>query len=421
MVFLHSMSTSRNLTERLAVIFLIISALLPFGCTGTPVQLADDSQANDADVISVVNNNNHFALELYSELDNGDNIFFSPYSIAAALSMAYEGANGQTAEEMADVLNLPEDSMTRRSSYARIHNLINKKDKKYQLYSANAFWAQQDYPFLPDYIDTIKRYYTAEANNLDFRNTEQSRQTINNWVEEHTNGKIKDLIPAGAINAMTRLVLTNAVYFKGDWVLKFDKKKTRDAPFKITPDKEVTVKMMGLTGEKAKFNYAFIPEEELQIIELPYEGEELSMIILLPKESGMDELEGKLSVDNLNAWKSKMRETKIDVYMPKFEFDTKYSLPKVLSAMGMPAAFQWPGADFSKMDGTQDLFISDVIHQAYIKVDEEGTEAAAATAVVIGMGAMIPTEFRADHPFIFMIQERTAGGILFMGKVADPR
>jgi len=418
-VFLYSMSI--NLIERLAVIILILTAILTSGCEQGPEPvIADDSQADDADVLSVVDNNNQFALELYSELDDDKNIFFSPYSIAAALAMAYEGADGQTADEMADVLNLPEDAMMRRSSYARIHNLINKQDKEYELYSANAFWAQKDYPFLQDYTNTIEKYYAAEANNLDFvHKTEESRQTINTWVEEHTNGKIKDIIPAGAVNALTRLVLTNAVYFKGDWVLKFDKKKTTDAPFYITPEETVQVKMMGLTGQKAKFNYVFLPEEELQIIELPYEGEELSMLILLPKENGMDSLEESLTVENLNKWKSSMHETKINVYMPKFEFETKYSLPQVLSEMGMPTAFS-DKADFSKMDGTKDLYISKVIHQAYIKVDEEGTEAAAATAVIVAMKSAMPNEFRADRPFIFMIQEKTAGGILFMGKVADP-
>ncbi|MBW2982436.1 serpin family protein [Candidatus Woesearchaeota archaeon] len=416
------MGANTNLIGRAAVILLILSALLlSLGCQGTVVPLADDSQASEQDVVDVVNSNNDFAFELYSELNDDDNIFFSPYSIAAALAMAYEGARGQTADEMQSVLHFPENDIIRRSSYARIHNLINKKDKDYELYSANAFWAQNNYPFLQDYINTIEKYYAAEANNLDFvNNPEGSRETINSWVEEHTNDKIKDIIPPKAINALTRLVLTNAVYFKGDWVLKFDKKKTVDAPFKVNEEKEVTVKMMGLTGNKAKFNYAFIPEEELQIIELPYEGEELSMIILLPKEGSIEEFEEKLTAENLDSWKARMRETKIDVYMPKFEFETKYSLPQILTKMGMPTAFQWPGADFSGMDGTQDLFISDVIHQAYINVDEEGTEAAAATAVIVAMGMAMPNEFRADHPFIFMIQEKTAGGILFLGKVADP-
>jgi serpin B len=415
------MRASINLIERLAVIVLILSALLPSGCKGTVVQLADDSQANDEDVISVVQNNNQFALELYSELSNGeDNVFFSPYSIATALAMAYEGARGETAEEMQSVLHLPENDIVRRSSYARIHNLINKKDKDYQLYAANAFWAQQDYQFLPEYTNTIERYYAAEANNLDFAdNAEQARQAINDWIEEHTNDKIKDIIPPGKLNSLTRLVLTNAIYFKGDWVLKFDKKKTRDAPFKISPEKEVTVKMMSLTGEKAKFNYAFIPDEELQIIELPYEGEELSMIILLPKEDGMADLEENLTAENLNEWKGRMSETKIDVFMPRFKFETKYFLPNVLSKMGMPAAFQWPGADFSGMDGTENLYIAQAIHQAFVEVNEEGTEAAAATVISMELEAM-PNIFRADHPFIFMIQEKTAGGILFLGKVMDP-
>ncbi|MBW2965900.1 serpin family protein [Candidatus Woesearchaeota archaeon] len=417
------MGASINLIGRLAVFLVILSALLlPLGCKGPIVPLADDSQANDKDVINVVNNNNQFALELYSELkDQNDNVFFSPYSIATALAMTYEGARTETAEEMQSVLHLPENGIVRRSSYARIHNLINKKDKEYKLYSANAFWAQKDYPFLDSYKNTIKKYYAAEANNLDFiQETEKSRQTINNWVEEKTNNKIKDIIPPGAINSLTRLVLTNAIYFKGDWVLKFDKKKTRDAPFKITPDNEVTVKMMTLTGEKARFNYAFFPENEMQILELLYEGEDLSMLILLPKEGNMQELEESLTAEKLNQWKSSMRETKIDVYMPKFKFETKYFLPQTLAKMGMPTAFKWPGADFSGMDGTQDLFISNVIHQAFVEVNEEGTEAAAATAVVVGITAM-PNFFRADHPFIFIIQERQTGGILFLGKVVDPR
>jgi len=238
-------------------------------------------------------------------------------------------------------------------------------------------------------------------------------------VEYKTNEKIKDLLSPGTIDSMTRLVLTNAIYFKGDWVLKFDKKKTTDADFKITPENKVKVPMMTLTGQKAKFNYAFFPENEMQIIELPYEGEELSMLILLPKEGNMIELEESLTAERLNEWKSRMKETKIDVYMPKFRFETKYGLSKTLSDMGMQTAFTWPGADFSGMDGTNNLFISNVIHQAYINVDEEGTEAAAATAVTMTLSA-IPNFFRADHPFIFIIQEKTTGGILFIGKVTDP-
>jgi serpin B len=412
-----------NLIGQGAVILLIISAFLLSGCgKGVVVQLADDSQATTENVINVVNNNNQFALELYSELkDQGDNVFFSPYSIATALAMTYEGARGQTAEEMQSVLHFPENDIIRRSSYARIHNLINKKDKEYTLNSANALWAQENYPFLEDYTNTVEQYYAGKSTNLDFvGETEKSRQTINNWIEEQTNNKIKDLIPPGSINSLTRLVLTNAVYFKGDWVLKFDKRKTRDAPFKITPERTVQVKMMGLTGQKARFNYAFFPENELQIIELPYKGEELSMIILLPKEGGMADLEESLTVENLNQWKSRMHETKIDVYMPKFKFETRYFLPNPLSKMGMPTAFQWPGADFSGMDGTNNLYISNVIHQAYVEVHEEGTEAAAATAVVVGITGLA-NQFRADHPFIFMIQERQTGGILFLGKVVDPR
>jgi serpin B len=418
------MKLSTNSVGRVAVVLLIISAFLLSGCRpGVVVPLADDSQATDEDTINVVNNNNQFALELYSELkDQGDNVFFSPYSIATALAMTYEGAKGQTAEEMQSVLHFPENDIVRRSSYARIHNLMNKRDKGYQLNTANAFWANGGYPFLQDYTNVLKKYYASEANNLDFvKETEKSRQTINTWVEDKTNNKIKDLIPPNAINPDTRLVLTNAIYFKGDWVLKFDKRKTRDEDFKITPENKVKVPMMKLTGQKAKFNYAFFPENEMQIIELPYKGEDLSMLILLPKEGAMAELEESLTVEKLNQLKSRMRERKIDVHLPKFKFETKYSLPQTLAKMGMPTAFQWPGADFSGMDGAKNLYISNVIHQAFVEVNEEGTEAAAATAVVMTLGSMVPNYFRADHPFIFMIQERTTGGILFLGKVVDPR
>jgi len=384
---------------------------------------ADDSKSTPEGVNKIINSNNQFAFDLYLKLKdvpeyNESNIFSSPYSISTALAMTYEGARGQTAEEMQSVFHFPEDDSIRRSSFAKIYNLLNKKDKKYELHTANALWAQKDYKFLEDYMNTIQRYYAGKVTNLDFVNdTENSRITINKWVEEQTNNKIKDLIPQGVLDALTRLVLTNAIYFKSMWVKQFDKEDTIEDDFKVNPEKTVKVPMMRLTGEEAKFNYA--ETEELQILEMLYEGEELSMLILLPKVNDLNSLEDSFSLEKLYELRNSLGVQKVDIYIPKFKFETKYFMVKTLEEMGMPTAFSMD-ADFSGMDGATDLFIANVIHQAFVEVNEEGTEAAAATGVVMELKAAMPTVFRADHPFIFMIQERETGNILLLGRVVDP-
>ncbi|MEA3230052.1 MAG: serpin family protein, partial [archaeon] len=268
------------------------------------------------------------------------------------------------------------------------------------------------------YFNITENYYGGKATNMDFKeDSEGSRMIINGWVEAQTNDRIKDLIPPGVIDSMTRLVLTNAVYFKGDWILKFDESRTREADFRVTKEKTVKAQMMSLTGEKAIFNYA--ETEDIRILELPYKGSELSMLILLPKEDDLGALEHLLNTESLNRWKSMLREKKIDVYMPRFKFETKYFMAEDLKDMGMPSAFS-SAADFSAMTGKRDLYISQVIHQAFVEVNEEGTEAAAATAVVMKVKAVMSDIFRADHPFIFIIQEKDTGNILFLGRVADP-
>lgn len=378
---------------------------------------AEDTKATPEGVNGIAKANNQFAFELYKEIkDSDENIFFSPYSISYALAIVCEGTRGKTFQEIINVFHFTIDPITRMSAFASIYNEVNKEEKEYRLYTANALWAQKDYKFVDSYISTIRQFYRSEATNLDFiRETDASAETINGWVKNKTKGKIKDILKSGDINDMTRMVITNAIYFKGDWVTEFDKDKTSDAPFYVTPDDKVYVKMMGLTEEK--FNYA--KDEELQIIELPYKGDDLSMLILLPKKS-IEFVEDDLSADKLNEWKSSMSETKIDVFMPKFKFDTRYNLVDTLSRMGMPTAFS-KAADMSSMDSTNNLIISKVIHQAFIEVDEEGTEAAAATAVVGTLkGIMLANEFRADHPFIFLIQQKETGNILFLGKVVDP-
>lgn len=382
----------------------------------------DDTGATQQGIQQVVNANNQFAFDFYSEINKKEkgNIFYSPYSISAALVMTYEGAKGKTADEMKSVFHFPESS-TLRPNFAAIYNNLNKKDKEYKLSTGNALWAQQDYKFLPDYLATVEKYYGGKAANLDFvGESEESRQTINTFIEQQTNDKIKDLIPQGVLNAYTRLVLTNAIYFKGTWVKQFDKSDTRDQDFTTISGQKVKTPMMQLTGDDAEFNYA--ETDNIQILEMPYDGEDLSMLILLPKESNLEVVEESLTNEKLSEWKNMLSEQRVDIFVPKFKFETKYFMVETLSNMGMPTAFT-EVADFSGMDGTQKLLIQNVIHQAFVEVNEEGTEAAAATAVIVGMnesvGPRIPI-FRADHPFIFIIQEKDTGNILFLGRVVDP-
>jgi serine protease inhibitor len=395
---------------------------------------ADDTDSTQQGIQEIANANNQFAFELYSELNKAqdENIFYSPYSISAALAMTYEGAKGQTADEMKSVFRFPEIS-TLRPNFASIYNDINESEKDYELRTGNALWAQQDYPFLEDYISKVEKYYGGKVANLDFAGeTEKSRQTINSFIEEQTNNKIKDFIPKGFINEMVRLILTNAIYFKGTWEWEFDKADTCDQDFKITPTNIIKTPMMYMAPDKAKFNYADIGK--LQILELPYKGEDISMLILLPKqgedydsETGeqiisdytLEDIE--LSAEKLDEYKLQMEETKLgSISLPKFEFETKYTLNENLKALGMSMAFDPNNADFSGMATAEKMWIDFVIHQAYVKVDEKGTEAAAATGVGM-VGSVMPRNvFRADHPFIFIIQEIETGNILFMGKVINP-
>jgi len=383
------------------------------------------SQARKFDSVSAVNNVvnsiNQFAFDLYPALKNKEeNIFFSPYSLSTAMAMTYEGARGKTAEEIRQVFHYPEDIEILRRGYAEIINQINKKDKKYELHTANALWAQQNYPFSPEYFKTVEKYYGGKVTNIDFvRDTENSRLTINKWVEEQTNNRIKDLIPQGVITPLTRLVLTNAIYFKGNWETQFPKGNTKEAEFRASVDKKVRVPMMFIGGRK--FNYA--ENEALQLLELPYAGNELSMLILLPRNE-LSEVEPYLKADKIQDLMKDMRQEEVDVYLPRFKFETKYLMggeKGILGRMGMPTAFSEMRADFSGMTGKPDLYITEVVHQAFVEVNEEGTEAAAATGVIMGVKAvLIKKVFRADHPFIFFILEKRTGTILFFGRVIDP-
>ena len=398
-----------------------------------PPKVVDDGATQEG-VNDVVEGSNQFGFEFFSNINKEhkeDNVFFSPYSLYSAFAMVYEGARSKTAEEISSVFHFPGlDEL--RPNFARVYNDINSGSDKYELRTGNALWVQKDYKLLEEYLSNVKRYYGGRASNLDFVNEpERSRETINSFIEEQTNNKIQDLIPPGVLDAMTRLVLTNAIYFKGNWVWEFDEKKTRDMDFHVSQDETVKVPMMNMEPDEAKFNYADL--EKLKILELPYIGDKLSMLILLPKqEKGYDSETGEvvyynytledieLSAQKLEEYKAKMEKTKLDkISLPKFEFETKYFLAENLKEMGMPSAFE--NADFSGIDGTRNLYISEVIHQAFIKVDEKGTEAAAATAVLMMKSSMMPINFIADHPFIFLIQDNETGNILFFGKVKNPK
>lgn len=398
--------------KALTLTFLLIIT----GCT--TVIRANQSGATSEGVRSVVESNNKFAIDFYQGIkEANENILFSPYSLSTALGMVYEGAGGETKQEMKKVLYVMDNDSLRRPSTGMVYNLINTPRAKYDISTANALWMQEDFSIKKDYLRVIKDYYVGEATNLDFKDEpEESRTIINDWVEAHTNNKIKDLIPAGALGPLTRLLLTNAVHFKGYWLYQFDKAETVEEEF-YTGSQTVNVPMMRLTSDELEFNYT--EDANAEVIELAYDGGDLSMLIVLPKKS-LSVVEEGLNTSKIIEWRENLTPKTVHVYLPRFTFETKYFLKNNLAAMGMPTAFT-TDADLSGISDEQ-LTIDEVIHQAFIEVNEEGTEAAAATAVIIKITALPDAKiFRADHPFIFLIQERGTGAIVFMGRVINPQ
>jgi len=375
-----------------------------------------------ADAQTVAKGNTAFALDLYGRLgQKPGNLFFSPYSISTALAMVYGGARGQTAEQMQDVLHLglvPERLHPACGALVERINAPPEKDA-YKLSVGNALWGQQGYPFVPAYLDLTRRHYGAGFRQIDFRtDPDGARKIINTWVEKQTQKKITDLFKPGVINGMTRLVLANAIYFKGNWAEQFKKADTRDAPFLVAPDKKVQAPLM---FRKKRFGH--MKGKGFQALRMPYEGKNLSMVVLLPdKVDGLPALEKKLSAESLRQWLRQMRWREVRVFLPRFKMTSEFSLSGTLAAMGMPDAFIDGKADLSGINGSRDLFIQAVVHKAFIDVNEEGTEAAAATGITVGATSVPPppTVFRADHPFLFMIVDQRTGSLLFMGRVVDP-
>ncbi len=383
----------------------------------------------------VAKGNTEFALDLYAKLKDekkGKNLFFSPYSISSALAMTYAGARGNTAKQMADVLHFDLEQKKLHPAFAALTNNMKISGQKgLELHIANALWGQQGYKFLDEFVALNNKNYGAGLKDVDFVGaTEEARKTINKWVEKQTKDKIKNLLKPGVLDSLTRLVLTNAIYFKGDWVKQFDKKLTKKENFSVTPGKKVKVSMMAMkpSGRKElKLNYG--ETDDAQVLELPYKGDKVSMVILLPKKvDGLSALEKSLSADTLRNCISKLHKRKLAaVYLPKFKMTCEFKLGEALQYLGMRDAFVFGKADFSGMNGVtsglERLYITAVVHKAFVDVNEEGTEAAAATAVVMGRGGRPkpPPEFRADHPFLFLIRDKATGSILFMGRVVNPK
>jgi serpin B len=377
----------------------------------------------EANMKSLADGNNTFALDLYAHLSGEEkNLFFSPYSISTALAMTYAGARGKTEQQMAEVLHFTLDQESLHPAFANLADHFREIQKKgdIALSIANALWIQEDFELLKPFLTITKQYYEAKPFQVNFKEAyEDIRIEINKWVEKQTKEKIKDLLPQGVLSELTRLVLTNAIYFKGNWALQFEKELTQDESFWITPDKEIVTPMM---HQEASFKYG--EADSLQVLEMPYAGEDLSMIVLLPGEKdGLSELERKLNSENITTWTSESSYQEVDVYVPKFTMTSQFTLSAILKAMGMEDAFSG-NADFSGIESSKQLNITDVIHKAFVEVNEEGTEAAAATGVVVGLTSVSEPQpvpiFKADHPFVFFIRDNHSESILFLGRVVNP-
>ena len=377
---------------------------------------------------ALVSGNNALALDLYQALSQAQdgNLFYSPYSISLALAMTYAGARGETEAQMAHALHfdLPQESL---------HAAFNRLDldlassgqssgntQPLQLNIANAVWAQMDFPFLPAYLDLLAHNYGAGIYLADFVNqADRVVEEINRWVSDQTEEKIQDILSPGALDAMTRMALANAIYFKAAWNDQFDIDNTQPAPFYLLDGSEVQVDMM--SGE---MRLPYLRGEDYQAVELRYSGMTAAMDIILPDEGQFAAFEAGLDWPAVEAILAGLDTTLVQLSMPKFTFRSQFSLADTLAGLGMPSAFDGGAADFSGMDGQRDLYIGDIIHQAFVAVDEEGTEAAAATIVIFEVTSIEPTgeiiQLTIDRPFFFLIRDLTSGQILFFGRVLNP-
>ena len=421
-----------HLLSKLSISVIVISLLLSSCGPSTASSIAKSDLArvtspntSPDDVQVLVDNNNTFAFDLYQSLrSQGGNLIYSPYSISLALAMTYAGARGQTESQISQALHfMPQDQL--HSAFNALDLQLAERGKAQsdeetplQLNIANAVWAEQSYPFRQNFLDTIALNYGAGIRLVDFINQyEAARQEINSWVSDQTQGKIKDLIPEGVLDTDTRMALVNAIYFKADWLSPFNGDSTYEAPFHLLDGSEVTVPTMN--------QGTFIPYATgngWQAIELAYQGETAAMDIIVPDDGRFEEVESSLDQGTVSNILESLQPTSVQLAIPKFKFESEFGLADQLASLGMTDAFDPDRADFSGMTEKNDLYVSAVVHKAFVAVDEKGTEAAAATAVIVGVTSapMFDVTLTIDRPFIFIIRDLPTGQILFIGRVLNP-
>ncbi|XP_069349259.1 leukocyte elastase inhibitor isoform X1 [Eulemur rufifrons] len=372
--------------------------------------------------------NTRFALDLFRALNENNptgNIFISPFSISSAMAMILLGTRGNTAAQLSKTFHF--DSVEEiHSRFQSLHADINKRGASYILKLANRLYGEKTYNFLPEFLASTQKTYGAELASVDFQHaSEDARKTINQWVEGQTEGKIPELLAAGVVDNMTKLVLVNAIYFKGNWQEKFMKEATEDAPFRLNKKDTKTVKMM---YQKKKFPYGYIEDLQCRVLELPYQGKELSMLVLLPDDigdesTGLKKIEEQLTFEKLHEWTKpgNLGIIEVNVGLPRFKLEDSYILNSDLARLGVQDLFNSSKADLSGISGARDIFISKIVHKSFVEVNEEGTEAAAATAGVATFAMLMPEEsFVADHPFIFLVRHNPSSTILFLGRFSSP-
>jgi serpin B len=404
---------------RRVVLGLLGTALLPAGRVGVA------SAGSDADRTALVTANNEFGLDLYARLPGGQgNTFFSPFSVSSALAMTLAGARGATAEEMAKVLRFSLPPGRVHPAFAAVIREINGADRKRaaELYTANALWSQKGYTFAADFRRIGKDSYAAALEEVDFQGApETARRTINAWVERQTQDRIKELLREGTLGRDTVLVVTNAIYFKGTWAAPFVEGMTQPGDFELGG--RGTVRNVPLMRQRERLRY--LDGGTFQVLELPYDANEMSMLVVLPRRTdGLQDVEQALTAARVADWLSRLTPHDVDVTLPRFKVTATLDLKGPLVDLGMSRAFSRGGADFSGMVKAPPVFVSAVIHKAYVDVNEKGTEAAAATGgTVMATSARPPSNrvvFRADHPFFFLIRDSRTGSVLFAGRLTDP-
>jgi len=408
--------------------------------------LVSAPMAGTAQVQSLVAGNTTFALNLYSQLaTNSGNLFFSPYSISTCLAMLYAGASGNTEQQMSQVLGFGTNQQQFASLFGQLQAKLeaDQQTNAIGLNLANALWLQEGFPFLPAFLQTATNQYQANIGQTDFTTPagdDAATQAINDWVAQETWNRIQNIVPPGAINSSTRLVLANAIYFLGLWTIPFQETNTSTQPFYLSSTTLVQVPLMyqpllqvvGADSNLVTVTYNYmqtypvqsgpLSSNDFQAIELPYGSNQLSMLILLPSQTdGLGWLEQQLSPAFLSNVLGQMRPQPVEIFLPRFTMDSSFDLGNTLAAMGMPDAFTPFVADFSGIDGGQDLCVSRVLHKAWGQVNEAGTEAAGATVItVVSTGVILPPVFRADHPFLFLIRDTQTGSVLFLGRLTNP-